>query len=58
MTQIARQISLIIVTTFTALSFLPGALSAAERDRIEAFLTTTGFDVALESIALVPTGRA
>ncbi|WP_170480518.1 DUF2059 domain-containing protein [Ruegeria arenilitoris] len=26
--------------------------SAASRDRIEAFLTTTGFDVALESIAL------
>ncbi len=26
--------------------------SAANRDRIEAFLTTTGFDVALESIAL------
>jgi hypothetical protein len=27
-------------------------LRAAERDRVEAFLTTTGFDVALDSIAL------
>ncbi len=51
MTQIARHISLFIVTTFTALSLFSASLSAAERDRIEAFLTTTGFDVALESIA-------
>ncbi len=28
------------------------ALQAANRDRVEAFLTTTGFDVALDSIAL------
>ncbi len=51
MTQIVRHISLFIVTTFTALSLFSASLSAAERERIEAFLTTTGFDVALESIA-------
>ncbi len=51
MTQIVRHISLFIVTTFTALSLFSASISAAERDRIEAFLTTTGFDVALESIA-------
>lgn len=31
---------------------LAGPARAADRDRIEAFLTTTGFDVALDSIAL------
>lgn len=35
-----------------ALVLLPMPSVAANRDRIEAFLTTTGFDVALESIAL------
>ncbi len=35
-----------------AVFMLPIPASAAGRDRIEAFLTTTGFDVALESIAL------
>ncbi len=31
---------------------LPGVARAADRDRIEAFLSVTGFDVALDSIAL------
>lgn len=31
---------------------LPGAVTGAGRDRIEAFLNVTGFDVALDSIAL------
>ncbi|WP_286193568.1 DUF2059 domain-containing protein [Tropicibacter sp. R16_0] len=31
---------------------LPRGATAADRDQIEAFLTTTGFDVALDSIAL------
>jgi len=34
------------------LFLVPAQVFAADRDRIEAFLTTTGFDVALESIAL------
>ncbi|WP_171125076.1 MULTISPECIES: DUF2059 domain-containing protein [unclassified Ruegeria] len=38
-----------LVATLATLSLPAGA---ADRDRIEAFLTTTGFDVALESIAL------
>ncbi|NIZ62757.1 hypothetical protein DL239_17435 [Sedimentitalea sp. CY04] len=35
-----------------ALILLPNSGSAADRDRIEAFLEVTGFDVALDSIAL------
>ncbi|WP_171121416.1 MULTISPECIES: DUF2059 domain-containing protein [unclassified Ruegeria] len=38
-----------LVATLATLSLPAGAV---DRDRIEAFLTTTGFDVALESIAL------
>ena len=37
---------------FTLLSVTTGAVQAADRDRLEAFLTVTGFDVALDSIAL------
>lgn len=52
MTYLLRRTALI--TSFILLTsvLLPAQTFAAGRDRIEAFLTTTGFDVALESIAL------
>lgn len=47
------RLSILLVTVLVA-AFAAGALRAAEsRDRIEAFLEVTGFDVALESIALL-----
>lgn len=52
MTQFAHRIAFWFLAPFLALVLVPLELSAANRDRIEAFLTTTGFDVALESIAL------
>ena len=52
MTQLAHRIAFWFLAPFLALVLVPLELSAANRDRIEAFLTTTGFDVALESIAL------
>ncbi|WP_170330100.1 DUF2059 domain-containing protein [Ruegeria arenilitoris] len=47
-----RRIALLFVPLILALATVPQSTFAAGRDRIEAFLTTTGFDVALESIAL------
>lgn len=41
-----------ITALLLAVSAFALPLRAADRDRIEAFLTTTGFDVALDSIAL------
>ncbi len=52
MTNIVRRIALPFSLLLLALTALPMPSAAANRDRIEAFLTTTGFDVALESIAL------
>ncbi len=52
MTYHIRRIALSFSVLLIALVMMPVISSAAERDRIEAFLTTTGFDVALESIAL------
>lgn len=43
---------LILVTAFLALTLSAAATYAADRDRIETFLNVTGFDVALDSIAL------
>ncbi|SPJ28844.1 DUF2059 domain-containing protein [Falsiruegeria mediterranea] len=43
----------VFLTCLAAMSVLmPRSANAADRDQIEAFLTTTGFDVALDSIAL------
>jgi hypothetical protein len=43
----------VFLTCLAAMSALmPRSANAADRDQIEAFLTTTGFDVALDSIAL------
>ena len=47
-----RRFAIASFAPFVALILLPSLVMAANRDRIEAFLTTTGFDVALESIAL------
>ncbi|WP_170398802.1 DUF2059 domain-containing protein [Ruegeria arenilitoris] len=52
MTYHLRRLALPFVLLLMALAMLPAPTFAAGRDRIEAFLTTTGFDVALESIAL------
>lgn len=41
-----------LLALLVALVLVPVSSAAANRDRIEAFLNTTGFDVALESIAL------
>jgi len=41
-----------LLALLVALVLVPVSSAAANRDRIEAFLKTTGFDVALESIAL------
>jgi hypothetical protein len=41
-----------LLALLVALVWIPVSSVAANRDRIEAFLNTTGFDVALESIAL------
>jgi hypothetical protein len=52
MIQFVRRSAFWFLGPLFALVLIPLELSAASRDRIEAFLTTTGFDVALESIAL------
>ncbi|MES0827286.1 DUF2059 domain-containing protein [Ruegeria sp. SCP11] len=52
MTYHIRRVALSFSVLLIALVMMPVISSAAGRDRIEAFLTTTGFDVALESIAL------
>ncbi len=52
MTHHAQRLALLFLAPLIALLLLPSLVAAANRDRIEAFLTTTGFDVALESIAL------
>ncbi|WP_037306867.1 DUF2059 domain-containing protein [Ruegeria halocynthiae] len=52
MTNLTHRIILPFSLLFVALLLLPQPSSAAGRERVEAFLTTTGFDVALESIAL------
>ncbi|WP_170381161.1 DUF2059 domain-containing protein [Ruegeria atlantica] len=52
MTYHLRRIAISCFTLILAFATLAGPSAAAGRDRIEAFLTTTGFDVALESIAL------
>ncbi len=51
MTYPIRQMLLPAIAAVIAISLNASAAFAASRDRIEAFLTTTGFDVALESIA-------
>lgn len=48
-------ISALLIALFS-LTFWPSPASAAERARIEAFLNITGFDVALDSIALASEG--
>ncbi|WP_299660296.1 DUF2059 domain-containing protein [uncultured Ruegeria sp.] len=50
MTYHIRQFALSLVLLLLALGAFAPPSQAASRDRIEAFLTTTGFDVALESI--------
>ncbi|MTH99238.1 DUF2059 domain-containing protein [Roseibium sp. RKSG952] len=52
MTYSIRYMIFCLVVPMVALVSNPMPVEAASRDRIEAFLTTTGFDVALESIAL------
>lgn len=52
MTHQPHRFAIAFFAPFVALILLPSLVMAANRDRIEAFLTTTGFDVALESIAL------
>ncbi len=52
MTYQIRRLALSLVLPLLAFGFAAPPSEAASRDRIEAFLTTTGFDVALESIAL------
>ncbi|KIC42715.1 hypothetical protein RA27_05035 [Ruegeria sp. ANG-R] len=51
MTYYIRQFAVSLVLPLLALGGLASSSQAASRDQIEAFLTTTGFDVALESIA-------
>ncbi|NVO55215.1 DUF2059 domain-containing protein [Rhodobacteraceae bacterium B1Z28] len=51
MTYLAQRFALSFLVPLMALVLIPLQVAAASRDRIEAFLTTTGFDVALESIA-------
>ncbi|WP_299889921.1 DUF2059 domain-containing protein [uncultured Ruegeria sp.] len=52
MTYLARRFAILFLVPLAALVLIPLQVVAANRDRVEAFLTTTGFDVALESIAL------
>ncbi|WP_120635430.1 DUF2059 domain-containing protein [Ruegeria sp. EL01] len=52
MTYFARRLAIPFLVPLAALVLIPLQVAAANRDRVEAFLTTTGFDVALESIAL------
>ncbi len=52
MMKLVRNVLLSVLMPLIAVAAMAQSPSAASRDRIEAFLTTTGFDVALESIAL------
>ncbi|NOD46270.1 MULTISPECIES: DUF2059 domain-containing protein [unclassified Ruegeria] len=52
MTQLAHRVTSLLFLAALTLVLAVAPLFAANRDRIEAFLTTTGFDVALESITL------
>ncbi len=52
MIKLVRNVLLSVLMPLIAVATMAQSSSAASRDRIEAFLTTTGFDVALESIAL------
>jgi len=52
MRHILHRISLLLILPVFAFALTAQTALSASRDRIEAFLTTTGFDVALESIAL------
>ncbi len=52
MIKLVRNFLLSVLMPLIAVAAMAQSSSAASRDRIEAFLTTTGFDVALESIAL------
>ena len=52
MTYHLRHFVLCLVPPLLAIALAASPTEAASRDRIETFLTTTGFDVALESIAL------
>ena len=52
MTQPAHRFAFLFLAPLLAFFMAAAPLFAANRERIEAFLTTTGFDVALESIAL------
>lgn len=40
----------VMISTFITIALSVGVAGAADRDRLEAFLTVTGFDVALDSI--------
>lgn len=51
-TVVASAVALLFVFFTVVMISQPRIAAAADRDRIEAFLTTTGFDVALDSIAL------
>lgn len=44
-------LAVLFLAQSAVLTFAPGTAQAAERDKIEAFLSVTGFDVALDSIA-------
>lgn len=52
MRHLLHRISLLLILPVFAFALTAQNALSASRDRIEAFLTTTGFDVALESIAL------
>jgi len=51
MKQLSTSVLTLMVLPLLALILTVSASRGADRDRIQAFLTTTGFDVALESIA-------
>ena len=53
MTYFLRQFVRCLVLPLLSIALVASPIEAENRDRIEAFLTTTGFDVALDSIALV-----
>ncbi len=51
MTYLIRQFAISLILPIFSLGVMASPSQAASQDQIEAFLTTTGFDVALESIA-------
>ncbi len=51
MTYFIRQFAISLILPIFSLGVMASPSQAASQDQIEAFLTTTGFDVALESIA-------